>query len=135
MKMKLLLGILIGVLLTFGVAAPGHATGYFGYGDLIRVVYDATTNVEEATDLGPLSTILGKSGTQTLGSGLNVQLNDFGSNQAWGNLQVAYFAGNNGSAPTVTNPASYAVVSIYRRQCKEWLERVERVHYRGEYHR
>ena len=102
------LHVLIAALLVFGVTATGHAA--FTYGDLIRVVYDASTGVEEATDLGSLSAILAKSGAQTLGGGgLTVQLGDFGASQTWANLNVAYFAAN--STGSATSPLSYGVVS------------------------
>jgi hypothetical protein len=110
MKVKFL-GILIAALLVFGVAAPGHATSYFVSGDLIRVAYDASTGWEEATDLGSLSTLIAAGHFQNLGNGSNaVLLSDLGAT-SWSQVNVAYFSGNNGAAPTVTNPASYAAVS------------------------
>jgi hypothetical protein len=90
MKMKVLLGMLIGVLLTFGVAAPGHATN-FGYGDLIRVVYDTTTNVEVGTDLGTIATILTDPAGTTLGGGVSPTTLSNLNDSTWANAKVAYF--------------------------------------------
>lgn len=104
------LGILIALLLVFGVVAPGHAA--FTQGDLIRVVYDLGTTTEEATDLGSLSTILSTSGLQTLGSGaLADQLGDFGAGQSWSAVNVAYFVYQTATTNTATNPGSYVAVS------------------------
>jgi hypothetical protein len=117
MKMRLFGILFMAALLVGGVAAPGHAS--FAQGDLIRIVYDSATGVEEGTDLGTLTgytnttenttTYILNSGVQTLGSGSNaVQLGDFGAGQSWSNLTVAYFAYNGSNVQLGT---SFAAVS------------------------
>ena len=85
--------------LAVAFASPSRAD--FGFSELIRVVYDETTLIEEATDLGNINTLLATSGSQTLGSGsLAFHLADFGAS-SFEELNVAYFAVAPLSAPGV----------------------------------
>ena len=86
--MKKLLVVLAVCLLVFGVA--GQAKAYFTDGDLIRVMYDSSTNVEIATDLGAISSLTTASNLTSS----TVSLSQFGSTATWSQVNVAYFADN-----------------------------------------
>ncbi len=95
---KYLAGLLIG-LAAFALA--GEARAAFDWGNLIRVVYDTTGNVEVATDLGSITTWTSPASipTQTLGGGAAAfNLGMFGSGASWDNLRIAYFAVDNTAA-------------------------------------
>ena len=107
MKTKLLLGMLISVLLTFGVVAPGHA--YFGStGDLIRVVYDISTSTEVATDLGAITSILTDPAGTTLGGSVAPTTLSSLNDSSWANAKVGYFALNYANP---TTSAAYVYVA------------------------
>ena len=96
MKHVLLLCMMTAVIVTGTFVVQVEAS--FTSTELIRVVYDKTTGVEEATDLGSIGTGAGQmdltsASNLTLGSGaLAFHLSDFGANVNYGDLNVAYFA-------------------------------------------
>jgi len=94
MKKKMIV-LLAGALLTLGAS---NAMAYFEDYELIRVVYNASTGNEMATDLGNINTLLGNAASAgaagyTVGGGSNAFTGgtNLGST-ADANLYVAYFA-------------------------------------------
>ena len=85
--MKKLLVLAAACMLVLGIA--GHAGAYFVSGDLIGVMYDASTGVEVATDLGSIGTLSG----QTNVKGDSISLSTF-NDTTWSDVNVAYFAYN-----------------------------------------
>jgi hypothetical protein len=85
--MKKLLGVLAAGLLVFGVA--GQAKAAFTSGDLIRVMYDTSTNIEVATDMGSISNLQPTTNNTAFDP---ISLSSFGSAQSWSNVITAYFA-------------------------------------------
>jgi hypothetical protein len=90
--MKKLLLVFAACLLVFGVA--GQAKASFSQGDLIRVVYEASGTLEEASDIGSAAGIQ----AGTTGALLSNSLNLTGAGGVFagytGTLDVAYFAVN-----------------------------------------
>lgn len=100
---KKMIALLAGALMT--VAMSGSAFAYFGSNELIRVVYNASTGDEVATDLGSISSLLTAAtnpGGVTVGGGTTDSFVTVGSaNFAAGkdsNLYVAYLAENPATA-------------------------------------
>jgi hypothetical protein len=81
--MKKFLVIVAAALLMMGLAGQANAS-YFGGGDLIEVLYDSSTGVEVAVDLGAISSL--QSETKT------VDLTTFGTTATWSQVTAAYFA-------------------------------------------
>jgi hypothetical protein len=122
--MKKLFGLTIAAALTFcalaGQAMAAFTTNY----ELIRVVYDKTTAVEVATDLGYLPDLItamnANGGTLTVGGGASAfNLNDlsyFGTGAAYSDLKVAYFAVD----PTATSKVYVSASSTPTTGTSKW---------------
>jgi hypothetical protein len=90
---KKMITLLAGALMTIAMAA--NASAYFEQGNLIRVVYDKSINMEVATDLGSISSILpAAGGSVTLGGGASSYLGSALAGSSLSNLNVAYFSWN-----------------------------------------
>ena len=90
---KKMIALLAAAMLTL---AAGSAFADFAANDLIRVVYNTTTNTETATDLGSLTSLLAVNSPTVVGSGATAFTTVAGVSGAT-NLagdQVAYFAVN-----------------------------------------
>lgn len=86
---KSLITALIAAVVVFGAA--GQAMADFAQSYLIRVVYDLTTGVEVATDLGLVTDLVGSSNT-LVGAGDDAfGLSMFGEGASYSDLSVAYF--------------------------------------------
>ena len=87
---KKLVALLAGALLALGMA--GNAMAYFSGDDLIRVVYNTSTNVEAVTDLGSIESLTGTT-NNVVGGGANSFMSVSGlSGSNLANDNVAYFA-------------------------------------------
>lgn len=107
--MKKLVGFVAAGVLMFGLA--GQAKAAFTDGDVIRVMYDASTGVEIATDLGSAASLTSASNLSTA----TVNLSQFGSTATWSQVNVAYFgnvAGSN-TAYVASATAPVAAGSLY----------------------
>jgi hypothetical protein len=89
MKKKMIV-LLAGALLTLGMASYASAA-LFSEDDLIRVVYNATSGVETATDLGAISTITADANGTVLGGGTGAFTTNGSPASANANAYVAYF--------------------------------------------
>ncbi|MGO9687401.1 MAG: hypothetical protein ACLP2X_02470 [Syntrophobacteraceae bacterium] len=90
--MKKLLVVLAAGLLVFGVA--GQAKAAFSTGDLVRVMYDASTGVEVATDMGSVSSLASSTNNTAFDV---ISLSTFGTTATWSQVNTAYFAITTGS--------------------------------------
>jgi len=87
---KKMIVLLAGAMLT--MAGAGNAFAYFTGDDLIRVVYNATTGVETATDLGSITTILADAANTVVGSGADAFTTNGSPVSSFAGSSVAYFA-------------------------------------------
>ena len=94
MKKKMIV-ILAGALLTMGMA--GNAMAYFSGDDLIRVVYNTTTSVETATDLGSVAALMAATSGTVVGSGAAAFTANGAGSVTFGGDKVAYYATSVGS--------------------------------------
>jgi len=84
--MKKLLVVLAACLLVFGVAGPAKAA-FTTDGELVRVMFDASTGIEVATDMGLISDL--QKQTNVLSD--VVPLSAFGATATWSQVSTAYF--------------------------------------------
>jgi hypothetical protein len=88
-KMKKLLGVLAAGLLVFGVAGQAKAA-FTTSGELVRVMYDASTGVEVATDIGSISSLSSLTNQSAFDA---ISLSAF-SDTKWSDVTTAYFGIN-----------------------------------------
>ncbi len=101
---KKMIALLAGVLLTLGAS---NAMAYFEDYELVRVVYNTSTNNETVTDLGNVNSLIGSahsSGSLTVGGGTDAFTNFAGMGSAQNaNLMVGYLVVNTGTDSTIGN--------------------------------
>ena len=106
---KKFIALLAGALLV--AAMSGNAMASWTDGDLVRVVYNTTTNVEAIADLGSIASLEADSNGTVIGNGAASYLNNGITTASEAGSYVAYFAvsgtGNN-SALYVSNDPSNA---------------------------